>query len=269
MVRLVSGVLLAAAFFALIWFANSTTLLFVALVVGALALHEYVQLLRSAGVNIPAVPTLLASWGATIAVPFSLWPLDAALAVSCGGVLIAIWVMTSGRAADDFALGVRTIAAATLGVVYTGLPLGALVAVHVYGGRNAVLLLLSTIVVSDTAQFYSGRLFGRHPLAPHLSPKKTIEGAVGGFVIAPIFLVVAASYVLPGAENQFALAALGLVLVAAGIAGDLFESMLKRAANVKDSAALIPGHGGVLDRIDALLFASPVFYVFVAFSFSV
>jgi phosphatidate cytidylyltransferase len=116
--------------------------------------------------------------------------------------------------------------------------------------------------VSDTAQFYTGKTFGRTPLAPMRSPKKTREGAVGGFIIAPAFLALAGSYWLPSYPWWWH-ASLGLGIVVAGIIGDLFESMLKRAADLKDSGTLIPGHGGVLDRIDALLFAAPVFYFFL------
>ena len=150
-----------------------------------------------------------------------------------------------------------------LAPVYIGLPLGSLVGVHAIGGREAVLLLIATVAVSDTAQFYTGRTFGRTPLAPPRSPKKTREGALGGFVIAPdLPRRGRARYWLPGYPRYW-LAALGLGIVVAGIIGDLFESMLKRAADMKDSGTLIPGHGGVLDRIDALLFAAPVFYFFL------
>ena len=117
-----------------------------------------------------------------------------------------------------------------------------------------------TVIVSDTAQYYSGRAFGSRLLAPAISPKKTIEGAVGGFVAGALVLVVVGHWFLSDMPVAFR-ALLGASLVALGIAGDLFESMLKRSAGVKDSSALIPGHGGVLDRIDALLFAAPVYYV--------
>jgi phosphatidate cytidylyltransferase len=149
-----------------------------------------------------------------------------------------------------------------LAPVYIGLPLGSLVGVHAIAGREAVLLLIATVAVSDTAQFYTGKTFGRTPLAPMRSPKKTREGAVGGFIIAPAFLALAGSYWLPSYPWWWH-ASLGLGIVVAGIIGDLFESMLKRAADLKDSGTLIPGHGGVLDRIDALLFAAPVFYFFL------
>jgi phosphatidate cytidylyltransferase len=268
MVRVVSGVLLAAVFFALIWFTNATVLLFVALAVGALAVHEYVQLFRVLGAHVPAAPTLMATWAATVVLPFPKVALEAVLSI--GLIVVAIWVMSGvgPQPGKGFAEAARGASAAALAPVYIGLGLGSLVGVHVYGGRGAVVLLIATIVVSDTAQYYSGRAFGRHPLAPRLSPKKTIEGAVGGLVLAPLFLAFGGYYLVPAATNQLALAALGVGLVIAGIAGDLFESTLKRAAGVKDSSALIPGHGGVLDRIDALLFAGPVFYIYLRELFS-
>jgi phosphatidate cytidylyltransferase len=150
--------------------------------------------------------------------------------------------------------------AAMLAPIYLGLPLGALVGIHQLAGREGVLSLIATVAASDTFQFYTGRAFGRRPLAPTISPKKTIEGAIGGLVLAPIALVVIARSWLPQLPPVSVWLA-GLGIVVAGIAGDLFESALKRAAGVKDSGALIPGHGGVLDRIDALLFAAPLFYL--------
>jgi phosphatidate cytidylyltransferase len=261
MVRLVTGVLLAAVFLALIWFADSKILLIVALAVAALAVHEYVQLFRALGAHVPAVPTLIATLTATAMVPFPRLPLDTVL--PAGLIVIAVWVMATMKPGAGFGEASRGAAAGALSVLYLGLGLGTLVGIHVYGGRGAVLLLIATIVISDTAQYYTGRAFGRHALAPNLSPKKTVEGAVGGFVVAPLFLVFAAYYLIPAATNQLILAVLGVAVVSAGVAGDLFESMLKRAAGVKDSSALIPGHGGVLDRIDALLFAAPVFYFYV------
>jgi phosphatidate cytidylyltransferase len=136
------------------------------------------------------------------------------------------------------------------------------VGIAAVAGREAVLILIGTVAVSDTAQYYAGRAFGRHPLAPRRSPKKTVEGAIGGFVVAPVALVLAGAAWLPGI-SPIRLALVGVLLVAAGMTGDLFESMLKRAATMKDSSDLIPGHGGVLDRIDALLFAAPIFYFFI------
>jgi phosphatidate cytidylyltransferase len=268
MVRIVSGVVLAAVFFSLIWFTNATVLLFVALAVAALAVHEYVQLFRALGAHVPAVPTLLATWAATIVIPFPQLAVEATLSIAL--IVIAVWVMAgiTSEPGQGFVEAARGVSAAALAPMFIGLGLGSMVGIHVYGGRGAVLLVMTTIVVSDTAQYFAGRAFGKHPLAARLSPKKTIEGALGGIILAPLFFVWAAYELLPAASNTFALVALAAALVAAGIAGDLFESMLKRAAGVKDSSALIPGHGGILDRIDAMLFAAPIFYLYLRHLFS-
>jgi phosphatidate cytidylyltransferase len=257
MVRFLSGLALAILVVALIWLLSPVQLLVVALVVAGLAFGEYARLVARIGARVPWWSTLLATLAACAMVPFPWVAVESVLAVALAAV--AVMVMSSARSGPDV---LHDTAAAVLAPVYLGLPLGALVGVLALEGREAVLLLLATVVVSDSAQFYAGRAFGRRPLAPRLSPKKTIEGAVGGFLVAPAMLAAAGAYVVPSA-SPLLLAALGVVLVAAGICGDLFESMLKRAAGVKDSSALIPGHGGVLDRIDALLFAAPLFYLFL------
>ena len=271
MMRVLSGVVLAAAFFALAWFANTEVLLGVALVVCVLAFREYAPLAAHALGAAPAtLPVLTAALALVVTIPF---PFVAPIAmVGLGVVMAAMAAMLgvrqsgegigSGQAVVTLRHAAQQAASGALAIVYLGLPLGTLVAIHLIGGRGAVLLLVFTIVVSDSAQFYAGRLLGRHPLAPRLSPKKTIEGALGGFVAAPAFLYFAGPYGVP-VGSPVTMALLGLALVGAGIAGDLFESLLKRAAAMKDSSSLIPGHGGVLDRIDALLFATPVFYVYL------
>ena len=149
--------------------------------------------------------------------------------------------------------------------LYLGLPVGAMVAIRALRGREALFLLMLTIIVSDSAQYYSGRAFGRRLLAPAVSPKKTVEGAVGGFVFGAAIFTTVGGWWLPSIPAVLR-ALIGLVIVALGIAGDLFESMLKRSADVKDSSALIPGHGGVLDRIDALLLAAPIYYVVLKYT---
>ena len=262
MVRLISGVLLAAAFFAIVWFSSATVLLFVALAVGVLALHEYAEMMRSLGADIPRVYTLVATMATITVVPFPYVAGEAVIAIGVAAIAVAAMLRLARDAAATFHGAVMSAAAGGFALIYIAIPLGALVGIHIFGGRGAVLLLVFTIVVSDTAQYYTGRAFGRRPLAPRLSPKKTIEGAVGGFLVAPVCLYFAGPYFVPPVAPA-AIAALGIALVLCGIAGDLFESMIKRAADLKDSSALIPGHGGVLDRIDALLFATPPFYLFL------
>jgi phosphatidate cytidylyltransferase len=186
------------------------------------------------------------------AIPYG--PVDVVL--MCSLLVIGAFTVSTGTPGPGL---LRGIAVSMLPLIYIGLPLGALAAIRLIGGREALMLLLATIVISDTGQYYTGRALGRRPLAPSISPKKTIAGAVGGFVFGAVLLVVAGRWWLPEAPAALR-AGLGVAVVALGIVGDLFESMLKRSAGVKDSSALIPGHGGVLDRIDALLFAAPVYY---------
>ena len=257
MTRVLSGVVLGVGALAVIWFLDSTALLGVALAVAALAFHEYERIAARIGARVPYWMALIATLFACAMVPFQWVDIESVLAAAL--LLIALNVLASDRAGQPL---LADTAAAVLAPVYIGLPLGSLVGVHAIAGKEAVLLLIATVAVSDTAQFYTGRTFGRTPLAPIRSPKKTREGAIGGFIIAPIFLAVAGAYWLPSYPWWWHVS-LGFNIVVAGIIGDLFESMLKRAADMKDSGDLIPGHGGLLDRIDALLFAAPVFYFFL------
>lgn len=257
MTRVLSGVALAATAVALVWWLTPVALLGVALVLAALAYAEYGRVVAGIGAQIPWWTGLLVTLAVCAMVPFPWVSVEVVLALGLLG--IAMTVLASNR------VGAPTLtdtAAAVLAPVYIGLPLGAVVAVAAVAGREAVLVLMGTVAASDTAQYYAGRTFGRHPLAPRRSPKKTVEGAIGGLVVAPVVLVLAGGRWLPGHE-PWTLAMLGLLMAVAGIVGDLFESMLKRAADMKDSSQLIPGHGGVLDRIDALLFAAPLFYFFL------
>jgi len=144
--------------------------------------------------------------------------------------------------------------------LYLGLPMGSFVAIRTMVGPEAVLLILATLVASDTTQYYGGRMFGQRLLAPIISPKKTVEGALLGVAVGTLVFTIIGAWWLPNAVWWFRIL-FGLGLVGAGIVGDLFESSLKRAARVKDVSSLIPGHGGVLDRLDSFLFAMPLYYL--------
>jgi len=252
MTRLVSGVVLAlAAVAAIVWLPLVALRVLAAVVAGAAA-FEYAS---AAGVTRDLSRALIVVMAA-----ITCWWLgmpaftSVAVATAIGLAWLAVEVLLFGH-------DIARAAAAVAGAVYIGGPLGLLVAIHARAGWRVTLLLIATVVVSDTAQYYSGRAFGRRPLAPVVSPKKTIEGAIGGLVAAALFMALAGSRIL--GEAPVPLAVLGLSMAAVGICGDLFESSLKRRAGLKDSSGLIPGHGGVLDRIDALLFATPLFYLFL------
>jgi len=129
------------------------------------------------------------------------------------------------------------------------------------GGERAwVLILLLTVWTFDTAAYAFGRRFGQRHFIPHISPGKTVEGTVGGMIAA---VIVCAVLVAAVGRPPIAGLVLGFVIAAAAQVGDLAESMLKRAAGAKESGRLIPGHGGLLDRIDSFLFAAPVAFLYV------
>ena len=262
--------------------------LILALVAALLAFSEYRRIAHALHVSVPAgigrTAVMLAAYamwldgrasdipgpGSAIVNPNYVYLVLMAGLIVAGGLSVARGTPAQSALAD---------AAATLfAPIYIGLPLGALAAMRdVVGnyavrsdfpwrfgdGRIVIFVLLLVIVVSDSAQYYTGRAFGKRPLSPTISPKKTVEGAIGGVVFGTLAMAVAGHYVFR--SPVWMLALLGASLSLLGIVGDLFESLLKRSAGIKDSSNLIPGHGGVLDRIDSWLFAAPVYYVYVRF----
>lgn len=256
MTRVLSGAVLIAIAVAVVWFAPPWLFLAFGVLIAALSVNELVVLARASHLDVSLWPVLAATL-LTLAVVGSpaRYPLDVALM----SALIALGLVALGSWRGG-PTALATVSASLFPPLYIGLPIGALVAVRAMGGPRALFLLMLTVMVSDTAQYYSGRAFGRRPLASLVSPKKTIEGAIGGAVFGTALFTWVGMWWLPAMPASFRIV-LGITLVALGIAGDLFESMLKRSAGVKDSSALIPGHGGILDRIDALLFAAPVYYI--------
>ena len=252
MPRVLSALILIPAVLGVVWFLPPAGTLALASVASLLAAFEYFHLAGALGITIPRVLTALAVVAGCIAVGQSAIPAE--VVVLGAVVLIGLSTIVSKAPGPGV---LPSAAAAMFAPAYIGFPLGAIAALRTMGGREAVLLLMATIVISDSAQYYTGRAFGRSPLAPSISPKKTREGAIGGVVFGTAAMVLGARFVFPAAPPALVVLA-GLAVVLLGIAGDLFESLLKRSAGVKDSSGLIPGHGGILDRIDSLLFAAPV-----------
>ncbi len=248
----------------------------------ALGTHEYYRLTEAKGARPFALPGIgLAAALPLIAVvhptPGALAPLAAALAIALvlGTLAAAVWAR--GPEGQPLAAVSYTL----FGALYVGGTLGFVPVLRAMGdpaGAGGISLaaggyVLFPLVVTwagDSAAYFVGRAWGRRKLAPHASPNKTVEGALAGLAgaaLAALAVTWALSLgVRPGDPWMGpALApALGALVGAAGQVGDLAESVLKRDAGVKDSGTLLPGHGGALDRLDALFFAVPVFWALLA-----
>ena len=132
-------------------------------------------------------------------------------------------------------------------------------------GKSLLLLLTAITAASDTAAYYSGTLLGKHKLIPAISPGKTIEGFIGGLLGAVIAAMAVKYFFLPDFSWLWVVLT-AIALGCIGVTGDLSESVIKRAFKVKDSGSILPGHGGMLDRIDSLLLTAPILYYIVIFS---
>jgi phosphatidate cytidylyltransferase len=259
MARVLSALLLLPVVGGSIWFLPPLATLILAEIAAVLAVVEYAALAQALGARVPRAIAATAVIAACAAVARPEIRLDLVLLTAF--IVIGALAVGSGRPAPSV---LSDVAATVFPLLYIGLPLGAIAAIRVLAGREGLLLLIAAIVISDSAQYYTGRAFGRSPLAPAISPKKTREGAAGGILIGTAALALGGWRLFPAA-NLGVLILCSATIIGLGIVGDLFESLLKRSAGVKDSSALIPGHGGILDRIDSWLFAAPVYYAFVKY----
>jgi phosphatidate cytidylyltransferase len=229
---------------------------------GLLCLWEYFRIVCPAGLRLWTQPLILIGYTAAFGMLLAahagradMIPVVLSLNVVAGG-LLSLQRFASDRSVLD------GVARQIQGVCYIPLPLALLILLRsTPGGATWIFLLCAVIFAGDTAALYAGTLWGRRKLCPAISPGKTVEGALAGLTANLAVGAAGKALFLPeigwGAALAFAATA-GL----AGQMGDLFESELKRASNLKDSGGLLPGHGGVLDRIDALLFAAPVAFMF-------
>ncbi|MDQ7849553.1 MAG: phosphatidate cytidylyltransferase [Armatimonadota bacterium] len=216
-----------------------------------LGAREWIGLARASGLA-PAASLVLGGtlllYGCAVFRPQLLSGAGAGLA----GAALAAQILPAGRPQAAANAGITL-----LGPVYLSLFAALDLLRRLPGGLAWTLLVVVSVWVADSAAYFGGRALGRHPLAPAISPAKTWEGAasgeLGGVAAA---LVTAALAGLP----LITAAAVGALAGTVGLLGDLAESALKRAAGLKDSGALLPGHGGVLDRFDAMLFVAPVVY---------
>lgn len=182
------------------------------------------------------------------------------------GALLLPFIGLISLQEKDLTLSFPTMTRWVFGLLYCVLPfiLFYSVAFHLDGTYNYKFPLYTMIInyVSDTMAFFTGKWFGKHPLSPTISPKKSWEGAIGGFIFAFIAGIIVHIYVKDASVNWLWVTA---IIAIFNQPGDLIESMIKRSVNVKDSGTLLPGHGGMLDRVDSFLTIFPILYVYYTF----
>jgi len=263
LLRIVSALVLVPLVLALVTYAGPELLLLALGLLGTLCLYEYFTLVRRMGVagqpwfGFPAFWVVMAALGLN-------WlnPTAVLAAVLISAFLAALW---SPGAMRERTLGMM---ATFFGILYLGLTLLAAHRIRFeFGGAKGLqwmLILLAVVWMGDTAAMFAGKSLGRTPFSPRISPKKTNEGAVAGLLGGVAAAVILQIFLFTDLPRLHVLASSFLMAVFAQL-GDLAESQLKRAAETKDSSQLIPGHGGVLDRVDSLLFAFPVLYVYLLY----
>jgi phosphatidate cytidylyltransferase len=225
-----------------------------------ISLHEFFSLTSP---KLPRVPRAIAFALCFffLAVLFRGW-IWQGFAVLCFSVMICLsfYLFSDPGLRKNIIQDTATVA---MGFLFIGLPISLLALVdRAPRGNLWIFFLLTVIFLGDTGAFYCGRLLGKHKLYVSVSPGKTWEGAVGGFVTS-VLVGILFSQAFSLHESLSLIAAVSGVLSIVGQVGDLAESLLKRNCGVKDSGEILPGHGGFLDRVDSLLFAVPVCYAFV------
>lgn len=264
--RILSGLTAAALVLALMFWGSFSLITTVVLAISLLAYLEYDKmffhtknLIRQTGVALLILLTVLAIKE------------DMNFAVLClvgAFCVLAIYhVFKVGREGDNPQI-VESISSIYLGYIYIVTLVGFILPIIEWPeiGRHYLLLLFLWVFIGDSAAYFAGRFFGKHTLASAISPKKTKEGALGAILstfLVSLFWLYCMCPIDWDAQFAVKLLVFGPFLSVLAQLGDLFESMLKRSRHQKDSGAFLPGHGGILDRIDGLVFSTPAFYLFV------
>ena len=231
----------------------------VMVVAGALGQWEFTGMFERAGVRTFRLVGL--AGGTLVTASFALPIVAVAFTVVVLAVLVIGLLRTpAGRPAWE------PVAVTLLGIVYVNWLVGhAFWLFDLETGREWVLLLVSVTWLGETAAYLVGSTLGRHKLAPVISPRKTVEGAVAQLVVSVLAALGARAVFFPALSLESAIV-VGLLLGTVGQAGDLIESAIKRSVGTKDTGRLIPGHGGVLDRVDSLLVNTPVLFYYATYA---
>jgi len=237
------------------------------------AMLEYTEMTAPAAENVSAMRYL--AMGLDICGVLALTAMPAVSEIfgsaSCVALVAAYLIIRLTASLYDHRAEALTFTAkSVLGVTYIGLPLAALNYIYTFGESSNhifVLLVFVTIWLNDTGAYCFGSTMGRHKLYERLSPKKSWEGFWGGLVCCLAFGIVCFRFFNSIEMSLTQWAVTGVLISVSATLGDLFESMIKRTVGVKDSGSIIPGHGGILDRIDSLLFVAPAVMAFLTLIF--
>ena len=270
MKRIISAIILIPAALLVVIYAPEWIYICGVGLIGSLCLYEYCGLVRNMGIKIQAwfvIPVFLILFG--VSTCFMHAPYRSAFATAALiAALLAIFLAAVWRPRLSMRDRALVLMAETLGVFYFALFLYPVAAARFqFGNKQGLywtILALAVIWANDIAALAVGRKFGRTLFAPQLSPKKTNEGAAGGLVAGILVAVILQRFLITNVPLVHVIA-VSVLLSVFGQLGDIAESLLKRAAGVKDSSRLIPGHGGALDRMDSLLFAFPIMYIYLLF----
>ncbi|WP_297826791.1 phosphatidate cytidylyltransferase [uncultured Desulfovibrio sp.] len=248
--RIITGLGLAAVLLLVLWL-RGWPLLFVILLVAALGLWEFYSLFWGATGRIPSrICAIALGWG-MLCLTWLNRPQDALVCLGAGFVLAAMTFLFRWNVVEE------ENPFSDSGIFMAGLAyIPLLLLPATYLSTVKLIFVLAAVAVSDTAAYFVGTRFGHHKLWPRVSPNKSSEGAVGSLAACVVFCAVYGE--IYGKVGWFSFALLGVAVNAFAQVGDLFESALKRSVHVKDSGSLLPGHGGILDRADSLLFAMPM-----------
>lgn len=255
--RVLSAAVLLPLFVWIVAWAPGAVFTAMVVLLGALGQWEFLRMFQRAGVRV--LPALGTVGGAAVTASFAL-PKVVPLALTAVVLaVLAAGLATTGGAERSW----EPMAVTLAGIGYVNWLLGHAVELHALpAGVQWILLLVWVTWIGETAAYAVGSTLGRHRLAPTVSPKKTVEGAVAQLVVSPLAALVAHHWFGSTFSASEAIG-IGLALGVVGQAGDLVESALKRGVGTKDTGQLIPGHGGILDRLDGLLFNTPVLFYYV------
>lgn len=186
--------------------------------------------------------------------------------------VVAALVSQTFRFQKDFSKMLAGIGVTVLGVLYVAFLGGFLISTrvgfetHPFLSTHLLGYFFLVLMGSDTGAYFAGRAFGKHKLAPKISPGKTVEGLIGGIIAAAAFGALSTAWFFPELPYHYSIP-LACIMAVIGVLGDLAESAMKRGSDTKDAASILPGHGGLLDRLDSLLLNAPILYYFARFYF--